>query len=164
VVWLASLAAAAEPRCDQAAVDALTTALAAAPAAGRARLVAERWGSLCEVDAWHDVTAEVAQLGDPVRVHLVELQLAVGRAHVLPDLCEDPAPALVWSQATKMSDTQGRAFLYERCRTHRLGFYTEAEFAAAPAGWLSLFAWGQLRAGGLTAIQARPLVRAVAGL
>lgn len=164
IAWLAAVALAA-PSCDRVAVSALVDALRAAPAPDRPALLAARWAGLCEVDAWHDVAAEVAQVGDPVRRRLVELQLAVGRAHVLPDLCADPAPALVFSQASKMSEPDGRALLWRRCLLHRDGFFGEDEFVGAPGGaWLALFAWAELRAGGLDAATARPLVRAVAGL
>ncbi len=165
MVWFFVASAQAEPTCDRVKGAALAAEVAGAPRAERPQVLGRGWGAVCTVDAWHDVAAEIGQLSDPVRLHLVELQLAVGRAHLLPELCSDPAPSLVFSQATKMAEPAGRGLLYERCLLHRTGFYTADEFAAAPGGaWLSLFAWAELRAGGWTAAEARPLVRAVAGL
>lgn len=162
---VAAALAAPSPTCDAAAVEALAAGLRRAAPVERPALLAAGWGPLCAVDAWHDVAAEVAQVGDPVRRRLVELQLAVGRSHVLPDVCADPQAALVFSSASKLGEADGRALLFRRCLLHRLDFFTEDEFVGAPAGaWLSLFAWGELKAGGVAPAAARPLVRAVAGL
>ncbi len=163
-MWWVAVAGAA-PTCDRAAVEALTVELRSVPAPERPAVLASRWGALCEVDAWHDVAAEVAQVGDPVRRRLVELQLVVGRAHLLPELCADPTASLVFSQASKMTDADGRALVFRRCLLHRDGFFGEDEFVGAPGGaWLSLFAWAELKSGGIPPAVARPVVRAVAGL
>lgn len=163
--WTVAAWAADPPSCDRAAVDALSAKVRAAAAPDRPALLAAAWGDLCRTDAWHDVAAEIGQLGDPVRTRLVELQLTVGRAHLLPEICADPTATLVFSQATKMPDADGRALIYERCLLHRAGFWTAEEFARAPTGaWLSLFAWAELRSGGTPPDAARPLIRAVAGL
>jgi hypothetical protein len=162
VWWLGASMAWGAP-CDGAAVDRLAAALVAAGPAERLGMAAAGWAPLCPDDAVLDQQLAQVPAASPDGRYLVELQASLIDGRRWADACTGGTLAL--SMATKLGANQRRGHLWAQCELERYAAFDESEWTAA-TGLLVLpvMVAHTLRAGGIPAERARPLVRALAGL
>jgi hypothetical protein len=148
--------------CDPAAVAALVERLART-AEDRVVTAAAGWAGLCTGDAVVDGQMSQITPAGRDRWWLVELQVGVVDARRWTDACTGGTQAL--SMATKLGGTQRRPHLWASCGLARYGAFAEGEWATAEGLLvLPILAAHTLQAGGVAPAQARPIVRALAGL
>lgn len=149
--------------CDGAAVEALTTALAAAKPEERVTVAAAGWAKVCPGDAV--LAGQIAQIATarPESWWLVELQTGVVDAYGWHRACKGGGVAL--SMATKLDPDQRRAHLWTACALAETGAFTQQEWTSSTGlVFLPILAQKALADGFVPTEKARPIVRALAGL